>query len=607
MKKKSLILTLSALVIVACMGGAMAGCSKDFKVESSDATYNPALGFTAPSHVTDSNINLDGVLDEAVYNAEGHRWYNGLKIDGTERAKIDVTTVFGNEGIYVAFDVTELTNGIFYNPDRSSWLNSGVEMYLALEGTTSIDSKDYTTFEIDMECSGRLTFKRRFMDGWANVSTTYDISPVYAASLKGGNYNQSACYGYSGELFIPYDFLEYLGILEDDKEVGQVYINPVLITSYSYEGTLQSDRNWYNLAAADTDGDGWANPSSFLHFDENGFVSYDIKTEITGNGSVSTPKGYKFAVADNSLTLNILADDGYTLDALTVNDEDYKGKITYQNYNAQLYFSSVTENLNVKASFKPVTGTPHLINGKIIPEGVEASKGISDMQVKYFDGFKYVDLRTVDGAFAGYVPEGQYKLVVVSKSMGFEVTEADITVSDENTSIIIGVDDTMYGVNRAIRFDGIEIAGGSTEVALNNPVTAEKFVFAFRLGVAEGKNFPADIYVEDFRLVADNGDYITFALVRWNGNFVVKIYTRGHADQEVGGLDASVTSAAIANGYIDFVVVRDGRTLTVYGYGEDGALHQIGTASLYDTVSNTQINTFVLWARDNSDGYGAKV
>ncbi|MCM1296211.1 MAG: hypothetical protein NC311_11775, partial [Muribaculaceae bacterium] len=465
----------------------------------------------------------------------------------------------------------------------------------------------YTTFEVDMECSGALSFKRRFMENWIDVSTTYDITPVYAATLKGGNYNEAACYGYSGELFIPYDYLEYLGVVEEDVKPTEVYINPVLITSYSYEGTLQTDRNWHNLAAADTDGDGWANPSTFFHFNENGFISYDITTEITGKGSVTTAKNYKFAVANNSLTFNVVADDGYTLKTLTINDENYKDKISYKNYKAQIYISSVTENLNIKAEFEEITATQRLVSGNIVPKGIAAGKGITDMQVKYFDGFKYADLRTVNGAFAGYLPEGNYTLVVVSKSMGFEIAKQAITVAAENAPITFNVDDTMYGDNRTIRFDGIEIAGGSTTVDIDNPVTSEKFVFSFRLGVEGEKSFPASRYVEDFRLIADNGDYITFQLVRWDGNFAVKIFTHGHADQDIGGGGAEISAAAQANNYIDFVLVRDGKTLTIYGYGNDNQLHKVGTAALFDTVKDTQINTYLLWARDYSEGYGAKV
>ncbi|MCM1297577.1 MAG: hypothetical protein NC311_18725, partial [Muribaculaceae bacterium] len=141
MKKRNAILVCSLIAAACCVTAAgCSGCSGDeIKVEITDKTYNPTLGLTVPTHAVDTGMVIDGVLNESVYTAENHRWYNGVKIDGEERATVDVTTVFGDAGIYVAYDVTELTNSIYYNPDRSSWVNSGVEMYFALGGTTSID------------------------------------------------------------------------------------------------------------------------------------------------------------------------------------------------------------------------------------------------------------------------------------------------------------------------------------------------------------------------------------------------------------------------------------------------------------------------------------
>mgnify|MGYP001851068556 CR=1 FL=1 len=602
--KKKIIAILSVATAVCAISG-LAACSKEMKIEPSEGVYEPALGFTAPAHKTDDGINIDGVLNEAVYNANGKRWYNGLKVDGEERAKVDVTTHFGEEGVYVAYDVEELTNKVYYNPNRSSWLNSGVEMYFALDGTTSIDTP--SAFEVDMVCSGELSFKRRFKNsGWVNVETTYDITPVYAAATKGGNYNSDACYGYSGELFIPYDFLECLGLLEEGQKPQEVYINPVLITSYSYDGTLQSDRNWHNLAAADTDGNGWDNPSSFFHFDENGLVSYDIKTKIEGKGTVSSDKGYNFALKNNSLTLNVSAEDNYTLESLTINDAP--AVITYKDYKAQIYLPSVNEDLNVKAVFKQVTATPRFVSGNIVPSGVEAGQGITDMQVKYFDGFAYRDLTTVNGAFAGYIPEGECEIVVTSRNSGYIVTRKNITVAESNAPVTVSVDGTMYGVNRAIKFDGITLASGSKTESLN-PVTNEKFVFAFRMGVGvDGKKFPADKYVLGLTLNGENDDYVTVQLVRWNGNFETKIFTKGNPDQNLGGIGDKATAAAVQNGYLDFVLVRDGQDLTLYAYNLNGALEKLGEAKLFDNLKDTAITTFSLWGNEGvTPEYGMKL
>lgn len=608
MKIKKIIIGFLALSILSC-ACVLGACGNEFSVEPTDKTYSPTLGYTAPAHDIDAGMKIDGIIDEAAYTEEGHRWYNGIKIDGNERAEMDMTVMFGEEGIYFAYDVRELTNRVYYNPVRDTFLNSGIEMYLATPGTTVMESEG--TFEIDMQCSGVLGVKKFILGTWKSTAAPYDVAPKYAAATHGGNYNTALCTGYSGELFVPYEYFVHFGLAEEGEKIDEVYVNPVLITAYGYDGTTTNDRNWYNTAGEDTDGNGWSNPSTFLHFNKNGLVSYDINTEITGKGNVSTQKGYDFALKDNSLTLNVTAENGYTLDTLTVNDVNYKDKLEYNDGVAQIFLPTVNADVNVKATFVETSATQRSVKGNIIPQGVNASKGVYDMEVSLFDGFNYNALRTINGSFAGNVPEGDYALVVLSKSEGYEITRQNIKVDKDLTDIVVNIDDTMYGDTAAIRFDGLSLGLGSKTVNLPKPVMSDKFVFTFRLGVGvDGASFPVDKYVEEISLQTESGAYIAFQLLRWNqpgetqGQFETKILLDGYDVQSQGLFSQDFTDLVLSQGYLDFALVRNDRVLTIYAKNANGEYEQLGTASLFSAIGDEPITTYRL---SGAEGVTAQV
>ncbi len=613
-KKKAIIVGCSVAAAVLIAGGAAAGIAvactsnnNEFKIEPTDQIYSPSLGYTRPAHAIDAGMKIDGVLNEAVYTADGHRWYNGVKIDGSERATLDFTTVFGEEGLYIAYDVTELTNRVYYNPVRDSFINSGIEMYLATKGTTKMESEG--TFEIDMQCSGVLSIKKFILGTWKETYATDAITPVFTAVTKGGKYNTADCTGYTGELFMPYEFFVSLGLIDEGEKLDEVYVNPVLITSYGYDGTTQNDRNWYNTAGVDTDGDGWNNPSTFLHFNANGLVSYDINAEITGKGSVTTPKGYEFALKDNSLTLNVTAENGYTLDTLTINEENYKNQIKRVDGVSQIFIPQVTEDLNIKATFKEITGEKRLVKGNIVPDGINAATGISDMVVKLFDGFNYNELRTVNGSFAGNIVEGEYELYVMSKSYGYEIMSQKLTVDENLQELTLTVDDTMYGENSTVYFDGFTLASGGKTVKLEKPITSDRFVFEFGLGLGvDGAEFPADKYVEEVSLQTDNGDYICFQFLRWGGNFETKILLNGYDAQSFGVFEEEFSSFILRNKHLDFVLVRDDDVLTAYVRDESNNLKKLGEASLFAAIGSTPLTSYRLnGAEGVTPEYGIKL
>ena len=143
-----LVLTLALLVMsfVACdaMG---------IKEVPADKEYT----FTNPEPElakTDEGFKIDGIADEEAYKNANWLYLNNNG-EGNN-VNIAVTSHFGERGMYFVFDVTE-SFPIYVNPDRKSYLNSGIEMYLAPAGTKN--DRENNFFEIDLQPTGNMVFK----------------------------------------------------------------------------------------------------------------------------------------------------------------------------------------------------------------------------------------------------------------------------------------------------------------------------------------------------------------------------------------------------------------------------------------------------------------
>ena len=244
MKRKSLCTVLLMLALLAVV---LAGCVQEGKINKVPAekeyTYvNP----DKTKAETDAGIKIDGILDEEAY--KNNNWLYLHNEDGGNKVDIAMTSYFGEKGVYFVYDVTESVP-IYVNLDRPSYMNSCIEMYLALPHVTSMQQDD--VFEIDLMPTGDMLFKRSNgkRDGYTNVTTTNDIMAVLGTTTKGGEVNTADCYGYCMELFIPWDYMQWLDMDVESVKNGFVYINPAHITSYNLAGTDTSiDRYWYFYA-----------------------------------------------------------------------------------------------------------------------------------------------------------------------------------------------------------------------------------------------------------------------------------------------------------------------------------------------------------------------
>ena len=135
-----------ALLSVFAMTTLFAACeaSKNITEVPTDKDY----GYNNPDRVyaqPDEGFKIDGKADEEVY--KNSKWVYLHNQNGTNTVDLAMTSHFGEKGMYFVYDVTENTP-IYVNPDRASYINSGIEMYFAPQGITSM-SNDHV-YEIDL-------------------------------------------------------------------------------------------------------------------------------------------------------------------------------------------------------------------------------------------------------------------------------------------------------------------------------------------------------------------------------------------------------------------------------------------------------------------------
>ena len=361
-----LMLALFALVLAGCV-------QKDVKVNEVPAekeyTYiNP----DETKAETDAGIVIDGVLDEEAY--KNNNWLYLHNEDGGNKVDIAMTSYFGEKGMYFVYDVTESVP-IYVNLDRASYMNSCVEMYLAHPRMPS--AQDNGFFEIDLLPTGDMIFKKaNGKYGYENVATTDDIMAVLGATTKGGEVNTADCYGYCMELFIPWDYLQWLEMDVAAMKDGFVYVSPAHITSNNLTGTdTNLDRYWYFFGAQY--GAEFSDVSQYFRFDSQGVI---------GNVPVTLEQGEHYTIHGNANVLSgmrtvatIVPEKGYALTSIIVNGKEMIQDVSF-NEDGSVAVSVLSDGKGVKISAKAeaVTEGNKTLSGKIVLNNIggDSLKGV---------------------------------------------------------------------------------------------------------------------------------------------------------------------------------------------------------------------------------------
>lgn len=420
-----------ALLSVFAATTAFAACeaAKNITEVPTDKEYgykNPDRVYAQP----DEGFKIDGKADEAAY--QNSTWVTLNNKNGTNTVDLSMTSHFGEKGMYFVYDVTENTP-IYVNHDRASYINSGIEMYFAPNGVASM--KNDHVYEIDIEADGKVTFKKTAGYGgqWVNVGTTSDIMAYAASNPKGGEINSGECYGYTLEFFIPWDYIEWLGMTPETMKEESVSVNPVHITSYNYNGTqYEVDRYWYSFATQ-LGGDGWDNVGQYFKFNKNGVVGAVPVTYAEGEHC--TLSGADAVIPGLPLTVTVTPEKGYAVSSLTCNGGECVKLLNYNKDGSATYtVTGADDGMAFSAAAEAVTEGNKNLTGKINLKkaGGDTLDGLS---ASYFDADGEHNLPLNEGAFAlNNLPQGYYEITAQKDGYG-KITRGIYLNRDIDTQI----------------------------------------------------------------------------------------------------------------------------------------------------------------------------
>ena len=326
MKKNRLFVWL-ALLICGVLAMGLIACSKNADTDFVAPTDNYIWKNASSSDKLDSGVTIDGKYDEAFWKKEnGKKWLTLKKNDAGHTATIYVTTHFGDNGLYLAFDVEEDTR-VTFNPLRLPAYNSGIEFYFAFgSAQTAADG----LWEIDVNVGKQFNIKKytqNNLGNWTymNYGFQKDSAPIVGATHE-GNIAEGTCNAYSIEAFIPYTMFG-----KDTVKPDSVYINPAHIvqSNPNAKGTARPDGDPYIFGLHQLSFAAWGKPQAYS-FDTNGAVvdNLTLPTNLSG-GSITEEHGYDYVVKDAFATLNIVPEKGYKLASFNMNETGRLGAIVW--------------------------------------------------------------------------------------------------------------------------------------------------------------------------------------------------------------------------------------------------------------------------------------
>ena len=346
---------IAALTLSALSAFSLAGCSSGSNTTADNlvADENPYrwANIPTPQAQMDDGVTIDGNFDDAIW--QNITWLDGVDAPETGKsANIKVGSVITDKGLYLAFDIEENGSNIWVNPDRDSFCNSCIELYM---DSADSDSMTKRAIEFDLMADGTYSLRSRagYNGGWKAAYYKDAESPVTACATKGGPVNDRSCYGYSYEIFMPKAYLEYLGY--DFSTDMLVALNPVHIISLDYNTKDYTVARLYSQWVGDyANGYNWGIPSSWLVFGKDGLAGHKINVSQSGEtslGMVSGLDGVNVVNTGHTGKLEIVCLNGGKLKVLTVNGQNVMDKVVWKGDYGTLDIGEVTADVNVSAAF----------------------------------------------------------------------------------------------------------------------------------------------------------------------------------------------------------------------------------------------------------------
>lgn len=569
---KKVILILAAIFII-CGGAIIAmpyildAVEKANKVASTED-----YGYVNPDESkadADEGFKIDGVFDEEVY--QKNRWlYLENKESGAD-CNIAMTSYFGEKGMYFAYDVDEGTP-INVNPERPSYLNSCIEMYLSPGYNQSLWSNG--EFEIDLMPTGDIIFKTgNGHNGWTTINGSNDIMAYLGAVPKGGPVNSEKCNGYTLELFIPWTYLERWGVDVEAVKDSYVAVNPAHITSFNYAGTdLNVDR--YHYWFAQQIGGSWDDVATHFRFDKNGAQDTVLNEFVQGDHY--TIKGPKEAIPGMKGTYMITPEKGYAITSFVVNEKEYIKDVNFlEDGTAVLTTREKVNGLKISGVAEVVTGGKKTLTGTLSSNRL-GNASIQDTKLTYKGkrGVQVINYEA-NGKFTVTNLEPGYYTISAEKEGYKKVTRTIYLNRDMDINVVLDYDrfETIEGSawildeqnnNVLMRFGG----GGGAVILTKDSYTDVSIRANFAYDVAASKTSTSDALTQQrqgYRMVFSNEKVIHADLLFQDNEYFIQLAEFSGKDKSVFHWNKAyvLTPAEIAKyqseGGIQFEMQRSGR------------------------------------------------
>lgn len=593
---KALTFTLAAAALSGAI--ACAACSNDTYLPD-----DPPYDFENPVEELpeyDSSIALDGVLDESRYS--DLKWLETQYSDANVKVNVKSAAFLGEKGIFMLFDVDD--PAVFVNPDRSGSWNSGIELYLARPGVTSLEGE---AWEIDLTPGLDQVATRLQLGGaFQSMHTAEDETPIMRSQGKGGEVGATGSTGYTIEAFFPYAFLG-----TEREDLAYINMNTVLLRTYNYEDP--QNRLWYNFGEESKSGYSWSDPESWWKFDENGLVCYTVTAETDGNGSL-TAKTFN-VLEHEALEIAISPKDGYRLKSITVDGEDRTAEVYIENGRSMLRIENILSDLTVRAEFAELPAVTHTLSGKLTLFGEEltAEQAASLSLIVNCGGAVYECAIDEKGSYLADIPEGEYT-AVLSKEDGFVLAELDGDLTADRVLDIDMTDtlsaDILTGKENFVKlFEETKISNTAGQLYDNKdhnesyvaPSVIESSFYA--PGIADcgdGVRFGFRIYLKN----ENGGGAFTVADVvigKTAGNWYLDIGYDLRSRQRNEYRLNEEQIAAVAAGSFKVLVVKEGAQHRLYA--QNGTAYDLAAVYTDDDASMVSFSTIDLLVH-NPDGKG---
>ena len=234
--------------------------------------------------------------------------------------------------------------------------------------------QDNGVFEIDLLPTGDMMFKRgngkieNGNTGFSNVASTNEIMARLGTTTKGGEVNTEGCYGYCMELFIPWDYMQWLGVDTESLKDGFVYVNPAHITSYNFAGKdMKLDRYWYHYAQQL--GAKFSNVAQHFRFNGEGVIG-GLPVTLQA-GEHYTISGATNMIPGLDTFVTVKPDEGCALTSIMVNGEEKIQNVSFnEDGSVTLNLYGTNSSVEISAKAEVVSEGPKTLSGKVVLNNV---------------------------------------------------------------------------------------------------------------------------------------------------------------------------------------------------------------------------------------------